>query len=313
MLRVFMNIVLLFRMVVNYLCMSLGSSKMASFYSRALAFEKHIGMASWYRIAAKRFFWSDILRACLCMVVCTASIMTLPKQPPYKLSSYSGKSALTVTYIWLRLLATAILYFVYDSVCIVTLKTSCEVLAEYMRSQLRALKVCFSLKGAQPLLYDDISRCVETVRLNVFRIGQLKNEVNEVWQVALIVSSSCALLIPCTGVYEICREGALMEQHYSVLLFGTWTWYEFVTLTLASQSLVNAAKEVKDFCKSLRRIDDDYCRNEVEQLHDSIDPEDLSIKGADFFQLKMSLLVSMAASVVTYTVILVQTSQSFKK
>ncbi|XP_037581752.1 uncharacterized protein LOC119464966 [Dermacentor silvarum] len=103
-----------------------------------------------------------------------------------------------------------------------------------------------------------------------------------------------------------------MERHYSVLLFGTWTWYEFVTLTLASQSLVNAAKEVKDFCKGLRRIDDDYCRNEVEQLHDSIDPDDLCLKGADFFQLKMSLLVSMAASVITYTVILVQTSQSFK-
>ncbi|KAL1422216.1 hypothetical protein MTO96_022348 [Rhipicephalus appendiculatus] len=312
MLRVFMNIVLLLRMIVNYLCMSVGATKLAAFYARASAFEKRIGTASWYHVAAKRFLWSDILRACLCVIVCTGSAMTLPKQPLYKKSTYSGKSPLMLAYFWLRLLVTVILYFVYDSSCIVVLKTACEVLAEYMRSQLRTLKVCLSLNAGQPLLYDQISSRIEAVRLNVFTISQLKGLVNDIWHVPLIVTSFSVLLMPCTAVYEVCREGSLKQQHYSLLLFSAWSCYEFVTLTIASQSLVNAAKELRDFCKSVRRIDDDYCRNELEHLHDSIDPEDLSLKGADFFRLKMSLLVSMAASVITYTVILVQTSQSFK-
>ncbi|KAH7940006.1 hypothetical protein HPB52_020214 [Rhipicephalus sanguineus] len=257
-------------MIVNYLCMSIGATKLAAFYARASAFEKLVGTASWYHVAAKRFLWSDILRACLCVIMCTGSAMTIPKQPLFKQSTYSGKSPLMLTYFWLRLLVTVILYFVYDSICIVVLKTACEVLTEYMGSQLRALKVCLSLNTGQPLLYDQISSRIEAVRLNVFTIGQLKGLVNDIWHVPLIVTSFSVLLMPCTGVYEVCRDGSLKQQHYSVLLFSAWTWYEFVTLSIASQSLVNA----------------------LEHLHDSIDPEDLSLKGADFFRLKMSLLVS---------------------
>ncbi|KAH7933843.1 hypothetical protein HPB49_018057 [Dermacentor silvarum] len=49
---------------------------------------------------------------------------------------------------------------------------------------------------------------------------------------------------------------------------------------------------------------------QIEYLHNCIDPEELSLNGGDFFKLNMSLLVSMAAAIITYTVILVQTSQS---
>ncbi|KAL3175464.1 hypothetical protein MRX96_040214 [Rhipicephalus microplus] len=300
------------RMVLNYLCMSIGAAKLAAFYARASAFEIRVETASWYHVAAKRFLWSDIWCAVLLVIMCTGSAMTLSKQPPYKQSTYSGKSPLMLTYFWLRLLVTVILYFVYNSICIVVLKTACQVLAQYMRNQLQTLKACLTLNAGQPFLYNEISSRIEAVRLNVFTIGQLKELVNDIWHVPLVVTSFSVLLMSCTGVYDVCREGSLNEQHYSLLLFSAWAWYEFVTLNIASQSLVNAAKKVKDFCKSVPRIDDDYCRNELEHLHDSIDPEDLSLKGADFFHLKMSLLVSMAASVITYTVILVQTSRSFK-
>ncbi|XP_075532177.1 gustatory receptor for sugar taste 64f-like [Dermacentor variabilis] len=50
---------------------------------------------------------------------------------------------------------------------------------------------------------------------------------------------------------------------------------------------------------------------QMQFLHDSIDPNGMRISGAEFFYLDRKLLVSIAGSVITYTVILVQSSHGF--
>ncbi|KAK8767247.1 hypothetical protein V5799_005967 [Amblyomma americanum] len=69
-------------------------------------------------------------------------------------------------------------------------------------------------------------------------------------------------------------------------------------------------KKIKDLCKAVRNTEDPNLRRQVKLLHDWIDPEDMSLRGGDFFEVNLSLLIQMAASVITFSVILVQTDQS---
>ncbi|KAK8777847.1 hypothetical protein V5799_020811 [Amblyomma americanum] len=48
--------------------------------------------------------------------------------------------------------------------------------------------------------------------------------------------------------------------------------------------------------------------NQLVYLRNSIKPKDIAISGAGFFSLNRPLLVSLSGALITYTVILVQTS-----
>ncbi|KAL3175479.1 hypothetical protein MRX96_040230 [Rhipicephalus microplus] len=72
--------------------------------------------------------------------------------------------------------------------------------------------------------------------------------------------------------------------------YSAFTSYEFLELARVSQALSNA----------------------VQYLHSTINPDDMSLNGSDFFKINLALLVSMAGSIITYTVILVQTSPEYE-
>ncbi|XP_077558109.1 uncharacterized protein LOC144173647 isoform X2 [Haemaphysalis longicornis] len=52
----------------------------------------------------------------------------------------------------------------------------------------------------------------------------------------------------------------------------------------------------------------DVYNRQIQYLHDTIEPDIMCLSGGGFFCLNKALLVSMAGSVITYAVILVQTS-----
>ncbi|XP_077529119.1 uncharacterized protein LOC144141434 [Haemaphysalis longicornis] len=52
----------------------------------------------------------------------------------------------------------------------------------------------------------------------------------------------------------------------------------------------------------------DAYSEQIEYLHDIIEPDAMCLSGGGFFCLNKALLVSIAGSIITYTVILVQTS-----
>ncbi|KAL3240873.1 hypothetical protein MRX96_021669 [Rhipicephalus microplus] len=139
--------------------------------------------------------------------------------------------------------------------------------------------------------YANMARRVEEIRLNVFTVIQLKRAINDIWAWSLLSASVFTLVVPCICVYEACYAAYAPEQQYGVIAYTAYVAYELFTLAHASQSLIN----------------------KIERLRDSIDPDDMAFEGGGFFTLNMSLLVSMAASVITYAVILQQTTQSLKK
>uniref|UniRef100_A0A131YX73 Gustatory receptor n=1 Tax=Rhipicephalus appendiculatus TaxID=34631 RepID=A0A131YX73_RHIAP len=58
---------------------------------------------------------------------------------------------------------------------------------------------------------------------------------------------------------------------------------------------------------SFTQAGDSYMQ-QMQFLCDTIDPQGMRLSGAEFFSLHRSLLISIAGSVTTYTVILVQTN-----
>ncbi|XP_077531061.1 uncharacterized protein LOC144143129 [Haemaphysalis longicornis] len=306
-LRVFMDAILLIRMIINFFCMSIGSSKLVAFYLRASTFERHIRMASCDCCAPRRFLWSDVQRGCVCFFYCMVFTLTARD-----LTSTKG-SVLSQASMWTKIVFTMFFYFVYDSVHAVSLRASSQVLAEYIGSQLRVLRECVNIQGTGRFRCVDLPERLEAVRLNLSTIRQLKEEINDVWRWPLVVSSVCVLLVLCSCMYEVCREEFVLLNRISTVLYAAYITYEFMKLAFVSQNLINMAKAVKDTCKTVRSIEDSYFRHQIRHLYDTIDPEDMALKGADFFKLDVSLLVSMAASVITYTVILQQTSETMNQ
>ncbi|KAH7940340.1 hypothetical protein HPB52_023054 [Rhipicephalus sanguineus] len=201
------------------------------------------------------------------------------------------KNALTQAIFWIKTTSLTLFWLVYDTTYSVALKSSAQALCHYLNHELQALTLLTGDKVIGFKHHADMARRVEEVRLNLFTVMQLKRDINDIWVWSLVVSSVFALVVPCICVYEACYAAYAPEQRYATVVYTAYVAYEFFTLAHASQSLING----------------------IERLHDSIDPDDMAFEGANFFTLNMSLLVSMAASIITYAVMLQQTTQSLKK
>ncbi|KAH9369359.1 hypothetical protein HPB48_022450 [Haemaphysalis longicornis] len=166
-------------------------------------------------------------------------------------------------------------------------------LRKYIGSQLRVLRECVNIQGTGRFRCVDLPERLEAVRAQPSTIRQLKEEINDVWRWPLVVSSVCVLLVLCSCMYEVCREEFVLLNRISTVLYAAYITYEFMKLAFVSQNLINMAKAVKDTCKTVRSIEDSYFRHQIRHLYDTIDPEDMALKGADFFKLDVSLLVSV--------------------
>ncbi|KAH7933842.1 hypothetical protein HPB49_018056 [Dermacentor silvarum] len=273
------------RIAVNFLCMLSGSSKLVSFYQRASAYEKRTNIMSCECCATMDIFWSDVRRCCICILYSVAVALTEPR------GSSGPEGPLSDTFHWFQILLTTLFWLVYDSMYAIALKSSAQVLGRYIDQEVKALRVFVSDHCVGFDHRADMTRRVEEVRLNIFAVLQLKREINDIWMWSLVVTSMHVLLIPCICVHEACYSAYAAEQRYGLVLYAVYIAYDFATLAHASQSLINR----------------------IQRLYDSINPEDMALEGGNFFRLKMSLLVSMMASVITYAVILRQTSQSVNR
>ncbi|XP_065305111.1 uncharacterized protein [Dermacentor albipictus] len=305
--RITLHAMLFLRIIVNYLCMLLGSSKLASFYQRASAYETRAKITSCECCATMDIFWCDLRRCFVCILYSIAIGLTEPR------GSNGPANPLTETFYWFQILLATLFWLVYDSMYAVALKSSGQVLCRYIDQEVEALRV---FEGYHCIGFDhraDMARRAEEVRLNVFTVLQLKREINAIWMWSLIVTSVYVLLLPCICIHEVCYSSYAAEQRYGLALYAVYIAYDFATLTHASQSLINRAKELKNVCRRARSFGNAALGYQIQLLYDTINPEDMAFEGADFFRLKVSLLVSMTASVITYAVILRQTSQGINR
>ncbi|XP_077493293.1 uncharacterized protein LOC144104271 [Amblyomma americanum] len=312
-LQVITRTVVLVKVLINLFCLFIGSSRILEFYLRAADFEKRAGISSCACCAPRKYFWSDLRRACLCVVYCSVFVVAQLLAPRADMSHHRGSGrGWMEAYAWTRFVLSSLFYFAYDSVHNMALISSCKVLVEYLRSQLKVLEECiYCCQGNGPpsSRYDTATR-VEMVRMRLCDIEELKNAVNDIWKWPLVATSVCVLLVLCTAVYDVCKGGLASRDNYGSCFYALYLMYEFLALTFVSQSLANMGKRIKGACKVAGGIDNDPIRHQIRYLHECLDAEDLCLTGGDFFKLTVSLLVSMAVAIITYTVILLQTSQS---
>ncbi|KAH7938853.1 hypothetical protein HPB52_001475 [Rhipicephalus sanguineus] len=127
-------------------------------------------------------------------------------------------------------------------------------------------------------------------RLNLCAVMHLKRSLNAIWEYAIATTGIVALFASCGGIYLNFIEEFWTLENLLVFLYTVSTALDILDIAILSDAMVT----------------------EVLYLSDSLKPGEMALSGAGFFSLKLPMLVSLAGAVITYTVILVQTSESVK-
>ncbi|KAH7938831.1 hypothetical protein HPB52_000841 [Rhipicephalus sanguineus] len=212
----------------------------------------------------------------------------------------------------------------YEWVMYLTLIPASKVLAWYVRDQRHAFLEIEDAAASSGTAAEEISssvmessltpppRAVESIRVNLTRIRELKTRINDVWGPALALTAVTTLVAKCAA---LCQVSDLDGHWLSVLLMSleaTHRVTRFFELAIVSQSMRDEADDIKESAKLATTLgaDDEFCK-QVLFLHDSIDPDEMCLSGAGFFRLGKPIIVSMMGALITYTVILTQTGQQF--
>ncbi|EEC13732.1 hypothetical protein IscW_ISCW011825 [Ixodes scapularis] len=295
-----LHITIIFKIFINFWAMATGSGKLLDFFRKAVIFEKSTG----FSCVKGRFRW-PIPRRCLVLAALVANYVI-------GVRLFIGEVVNALPRQWI--LAATICGYVagfgfvlYDSLPFVVLRCSTEALVEYTHSQMLAFKGCDRTKGACTDM--NASRRIETIRLNLCNIRELNRLLNDMWKCPLTAMCANVILMSCIVLYSLFENGIYMREVWVVLLYTLYSALCFFELTLISQALSDEVQRLKDATRAVITTDatEDYL-HQLRVLHDTIEPLGMCLSGGGFFSLKKPLLVSMTAAIITYTVILVQTS-----
>uniref|UniRef100_A0A1S4KRX5 Uncharacterized protein n=1 Tax=Ixodes scapularis TaxID=6945 RepID=A0A1S4KRX5_IXOSC len=294
-----LHTVVTYKIFVNFSAMVMGTTKLLDFFRMSGAFEHSTG----FRIPEKHRW--PMARCCLVVAVLVISYAIgihffvgevtngLPRQwvIAAKVCGYIAGAG----------------FFLYDSLPFVVLRCCTEVLVEYIHAQSLSFRDCDRSKVART--DQDASREIENIRINLSQIRKLKDTLNDVWKLPLAAMSASILLILCVVLYSVFDNGLYLRDIWIILTYSAYSTLCFLEMTCVSQALMDEAQRLKDAVRAVPTTDatEAYVQ-QLRYLHDVIDPVDMCLTGGGFFCIKKSLLVSMAGAIITYTVILVQTS-----
>ncbi|CAN7993383.1 unnamed protein product [Ixodes pacificus] len=297
-----LHITITFKIFINFWAMAVGSGKMLDFFRKAVIFERSTG----FSCVKGRSRW-PLPRRCLVLAALVANYVI-----GVRLFIEDVVNALPRQWF----LATAICGYVagfgfvlYDSLPFVVLRCTTEALVEYTHSQILVFKGCDRTKGACTDM--DASRHIEIIRLNLCNIRELKRLLNDTWKCPLTAMCANVILMSCIVLYSLFENGIYMREVWVVLFYTLYSALCFFEMTLISQALSDEVQRLKDATRAV--ITTDATADFLQQLrflHDTLEPLGMCLSGGGFFCLKKPLLVSMTAAIITYTVILVQTSDN---
>ncbi|CAN8022436.1 unnamed protein product [Ixodes persulcatus] len=295
-----LHISVTFKIFINIWAMAAGSEKLLEFFRKAVIFEKSTGFS-----CLKGHYRWPLPRRCLVLAALVANYVI-------GVRLFIGDVVNALPRPWF--LATTICGYVagfgfvlYDSLPFVVLRCSTETLVEYTHSQMLVFKGCDRTKGACTDM--EASRRIETIRLNLCNIKELNNLLNDTWKCPLTAMCGNVILMSCIVLYSLFENGIYLRAVWVVLLYTFYSALCFLEMTLISQALSDEVQRLKDATRAVITTDAtaDYL-HQLRFLHDTIEPLGMCLSGGGFFCLKKPLLMSMTAAIITYTVILVQTS-----
>lgn len=232
------------KVVVNFISMVCGSSKLLAFFRKSAIFERTSGFSpskpgfARQRPSLRGRKAVVFLAALNCYVVTGVFIFTTVQLglPPH------WKPIVLVFGVF-----TGVFFLLCDSLPYVVLRGTCDVLSYYIRAQVEAFQDCNKSRETS-LGTDANTEAVRMIRLNMATIRELKETMNDVWQWALLATSGGIIFVMCavlTGVFE---EGLLSMDVVVGVSYATYASFNFWGLAIASQ---NMKSEVQVFCSSL--------------------------------------------------------------
>ncbi|XP_077492568.1 uncharacterized protein LOC144103789 [Amblyomma americanum] len=305
-LLVLLHVVVIVNASNNFLTMIFGCRGTLDFFAKAGRFEKEVNIPACKCCIQKHFLWSDVSATLMCVVYYVSYTMALFHQEQKVVHTDDQLNFREVVDRVCGFFA-AVLFFAYDGACFMTLRHSAEVLERYVTFLKDKLGDCIgrNVLGCEV----EAAKKVQAMRLHLCTVLELKHDINGIWQRSIVVSSVGILLVTCISLFTIITEGMKRTELWIAIGYSAFSCYEFLKLAKVSQSLSNAFQDIKNSCRRTITMERSIAYSlQVQHLHDSINPDDICLSGSDFFKINLGLLVSMAGSMITYTVILVQTS-----
>ncbi|XP_037570505.1 uncharacterized protein LOC119452382 [Dermacentor silvarum] len=191
----------------------------------------------------------------------------------------------------------------------VVLRPCLEVLLLYIRQQYEVVR-CM-IDGGGSTVFVNPARKVEEVRMNLCAIALLKQQLNCIWRWSIMASGAVVLLFACSFTYSAFVEGFSTLQSLVGMIYTSLLVLDLLDIAGLSQEMVNELRSMRQTLQSAPTcLQSGAYFTQISYLRDTIKPKEMAISGAGFFSLNLPLIVSLAGSVITYTVILVQTSES---
>ncbi|KAL3216750.1 hypothetical protein MRX96_032835 [Rhipicephalus microplus] len=190
----------------------------------------------------------------------------------------------------------------------------CEVIRLYIEHQHEVLWCIVRSGGNDYASAEKRARLVGNVRLNLCAISHIKRSLNEMWQHAIAASGAMVLWASCTGIYLNFVEEFRTAQHMLSIMYTVSTVLDFLDIAILSDAMAREIRNVRHTLEEVVTSPENYSYfDQVMYLRDSLNPEEMALSAAGFFSLKLPTLVTLSGAIITYTVILVQTSESVKK
>ncbi|KAL3254428.1 hypothetical protein MRX96_054179 [Rhipicephalus microplus] len=239
--------------------------------------------------------------------VCTSSYLSL------EFVDRLGRGPALGAMLKLTCMAGNFLYFVFDAASFLVLRPCCEVIRLYIEHQHGVLRSIVRRKVCDVIGSERRARLVEDVRFNLCTISDIKRRLNDIWQYAIVTSGGVLLFSFCIGVYLIFVEELWTLENVLAFLNTVSATLDFLDIVILSDAMVTEVRAIRHTLEKAAIFAEhrDYV-DQLLYLRKSLKPGEMALSAAGFFSLKSPMLVSLAGAVVTYTVILVQTSDGMK-
>nr|XP_054934277.1 uncharacterized protein LOC129388140 [Dermacentor andersoni] len=227
-----LNSVVTFKIVLNFACMALGSSRLLLFLRDSQAYEKSaylvpfedpINRGRMLRVRLRK------IASLVVLVIVYGLAIRIYVDSAMQDSRKQWRIPLLICSFF-----TMFVFLLYDSLAYVILSSCSAVLAEYLRVELVALGGCVT------------PRRVEEVRLRLSAIKKLKRSLNEIWHPALAVWSACLVLVLCITLYAIFDGDIGQPEVLLALAYSAYASMSFADLAILSQCLSDLARQLKN-------------------------------------------------------------------
>lgn len=216
--------------IINFVCIVCGTSKLLTFFEESAQFEKSTNFtASKYCDTNKRrcsFIRRTLVAIALGSTYVIGTVIfvsNLAEELPFRWR-LPGQIMGAISVVF---------FILYDSLPYVVLRGCCEVLAEYVHAQFQVFEGC---AGSRPSA-SRRSAEVETIRLNLCAVRELKDAINDVWEWALVAMSASLVFVLCVVLYSTV-DGGLHDMDVALgLTYSTYICLSYLEIAINSQAM----------------------------------------------------------------------------